>query len=185
MAMNDDEIIALLMQRSETSILETKNKYGRFCRKIAVNILNNESDAEECENDTYLNVWNAIPPQKPKILCAFLGAITRNLSLNKLRDSHRQKRNGEYDVMLSELEDCLSSLSTVEEKYDNALLAKHISDFLLTLTKESRMIFVRRYWYCQSISDEVDFYGFSESQIKSSLFRTRNKLKIYLEDQVK
>ena len=185
MAMNDDEITALFLQRSETAISETKNKYGRFCKKIAVNILNNESDAEECENDTYLNAWNAIPPQMPKILCAFIGAITRNLALNKLRDSHRQKRNGEYDVMLSELEGCLSSLSTVEDEYDNALLAKHISNFLLSLNKESRMIFVRRYWCCQSVLDESHFYGVSESQIKSSLFRTRNKLSEYLEEQVK
>jgi len=185
MAMNDEEIVAMFLQRSETAVAETKNKHGRFCRKIAVNILNNESDAEECENDTYFKAWNAIPPQIPQKLCAFLGAITRNLALNKLRDSHRQKRNGEYDVMLSELEGCLSSLSTVEEEYDNALLAKHISNFLLSLNKESRLIFVRRYWYCQSVSDESHFYGVSESQIKSSLFRTRNKLKIYLEEQVK
>ena len=184
--MDDNMIIELYWARSEEAISETANKYGGYCATIAMNILHSREDSEECVNDTYLKTWNAIPPRRPAILMSFLGRITRNLSLNKYKERKTLKRGGdenEVDLLLSELSDCVPSGSSVESEYDAETTAKAIDSFLYSVDSENRIIFVRRYWYADSIVSISERFSMSESKVKSMLFRTRNKLKIYLEKE--
>ena len=182
--MDDSMIIDLFWERSESAINETALKYGNYCTRIAMNILQSREDSEECVNDTYLNTWNAIPPQRPTKLSAFLGRITRNLSFNKYKARNTQKRGGtDIELMLSELEDCIPSGSSVEADYEAGQTAKLIDRFLASSKPENRIIFVRRYWYADSIVAISERFGMSESKVKSSLLRTRNKLKDYLEKE--
>ena len=169
--MEDRQIVILYLNRSESAISETKNKYGQYILKIAMNILSNMSDSLECENDTYLSTWNSIPQKEPENLKAFVAKIARNLSLDMYRKKHAEKRGGNTDVLLSELEDCVP---------DSFLL---INDFLKSQKKEKRVMFVKRYWYGESISDISNEMGFSESKVATSLFRTREALKEYLEKE--
>ena len=182
--MEDEKILELYRKRAESAIEETALKYGGYCTKIAMNILNSREDCAECVNDTYLNAWNAIPPQRPAIFSAFLGRITRNLSLNKYKAQRTKKRGGnELPLLLDELEECISSPENVESEYEAGELAKTISIFLYSIDRESRIVFVRRYWYIDSISDIAERLQMSEPKVKSMLFRTRNKLKAYLEHE--
>ena len=182
--MDDNMIISLYWERSESAISETAGKYGDYCTKIAMNILHNQEDSEECVNDTYLNTWNAIPTQRPAILMAFLGRITRNLSLDKYKKRGAQKRGGdEIELLLSELADCIPSDSDIEAEYEAGSTAEIIDDFLYTLNAEHRIIFMRRYWYADSIASIAERFTIGESKVKSMLFRTRNKLKTYLEKE--
>jgi len=182
--MDDNMIINLYWERSESAITETANKYGDYCAKIAMNILRNKEDSDECVNDTYFKTWNSIPTQRPNILMAFLGRITRNLSLDKYKKRNAQKRGGnEIELLLSELENCVPSNSDVESEYEKGSIAKIIDSFLYSVDSESRIIFVRRYWYADSIESIAERFNMSESKVKSMLFRTRNKLKIYLEKE--
>ena len=182
--MEDNIIINLYWERSESAINETAQKYGGYCTKIAMNILHNQEDAEECVNDTYLKTWNSIPIQRPAILISFLGRITRNLSLDKYKKCHTKKRGGyEIEILLSELEDCVSSGSNVETEYEAGSIAQVINNFLYSIEYENRIVFVRRYWYADSIEAIASRLGVSESKIKSMLFRTRKKLKNYLEKE--
>lgn len=178
--LEDEKIVSLYMERSENAIIETANKYGSFCRTIAFNILSNYTDAEECENDTYLAAWNTIPPTRPTKLSTFLGRLTRNIALDKYDYYTAQKRNSKFDLLLSELDDCISVPDNVEEEYEAGQVAKVISEFLRSRDYESRNVFLRRYWYADSISDISERFGMSESKVKSMLFRTRKKLKQYL-----
>ena len=178
--LEDEKIVALYMERSENAIIETASKYGSFCRTIAFNILSNYTDAEECENDTYLAAWNTIPPTRPAKLSTFLGRLTRNIALDKYDYYTAQKRNSKFDLLLSELDDCISVPDNVEEEYEAGQVAKIISEFLRSRDYESRNVFLRRYWYADSISDISERFGMSESKVKSMLFRTRKKLKQYL-----
>ena len=149
-----------------------------------MNILQSREDSEECVNDTYLKTWDAIPPQRPEKLSAFLGRITRNLSFNKYKARNTQKRGGaEMELLLSELEDCISSDRSVETEFEAGQLAKLIDSFLSSSKPENRIIFVRRYWYADSIAAISERFGMSESKVKSSLLRTRNKLKDHLEKE--
>ncbi|MDR3270275.1 MAG: sigma-70 family RNA polymerase sigma factor [Peptococcaceae bacterium] len=180
--MDDNTIIDLFWSRSETAIAETNKKYGAYCMTIAMNILQNREDSNECLNDTYHMTWSAIPPQRPVIFPAFLGRIARNVSLNKYKARHTKKRGGqEMDVLLSELEHCLPAPNNVEAEYETGQVAKTISNFLYAMNTHDRIIFVRRYWYADSIAALAQRYQMGESKVKSLLFRTRNKLRVYLE----
>ena len=182
--MDDIELISLYWDRSERAIIETDKKYGKYCRKIAYNILYNIEDSEECVNDTYLNAWNSIPDDRPEIFLAYLGKITRNLSINLYNKKKAKKRgSGEVEKVLSELENIIPSKTSVDSEIESDLISEKINEFLWTLKKEHRMIFVRRYWYLDSIKDIGKKMQISESKIKSILFRIRKKLKAYLEEE--
>jgi len=181
--MEDQQIVDLYLLRSERAITETDTKYGRLCRKLAMNILSNPQDAEECVNDTYLGAWNAIPPQHPISLCAFLSRIARNLSLKKYEYLSAERRNPETAVSLSEMEDCVSGSDMVEEEAENGRTEKAISDFLRVLDDESRNVFLRRYWYFDSIAAIAQRFHISESKAASMLFRIRKKLKAHLQKE--
>lgn len=181
--MEDDRIIELYLRRIQQSIIETKKKYGAYCRVIARNILSDYLDVEECENDTYLALWNTIPPNIPKNFKVFLGRIARNIALDKYSYNTARKRNREFEVILTELEECLASSSTVEKEYEEGEIARLISQFLYDLDDKSRNLFIRRYWYSDSIADLSKQFNMGQSGVKSALFRVRNKLRIYLEKQ--
>jgi RNA polymerase sigma-70 factor (ECF subfamily) len=181
--MNEKEIIDLFWERSEIAISETSKKYGSYCYSIAYNILSNDSDAQECINDAYLAAWNSIPPTRPNIFKTFLGRLTRNISLDRYDYNTAKKRKSDFDILLSELEDCIFSAADTEKEYYNGQVSKMISNFLRTIDKEQRTIFIRRYWYSDSIKDISALFGLSDSKVKSMLFRTRSKLKLYLEEE--
>lgn len=179
--MEDKGIVDLYWKRDEKAILETADKFGRYCFSIAYNILLDTEDAEESVNDTYLNAWNSMPPHRPAILSTFLGKITRFISLKKWRSKHTQKRGGgNFDLAYEELSECISAESTVESELEKAEIAKIVNSFLDTLSVCEQSVFVCRYWYFDSISSIADQFGFSESKVKSMLHRTRNKLKTKL-----
>ena len=146
--MDDNCIIQLYWDRNDQAICATSEKYGRYCKAIAKNILGSEEDAEECVNDTYLNAWNAMPTHWPEQLAAFLGKITRNLSFNKYKHNHAEKRGGgEIMLVLDELADCVSGIDNVEQIIDRQELERTINSFAESLPIEKRNIFVRCYWY--------------------------------------
>lgn len=178
--MDDSQIIELLFARSEQAIIELSNKYGSQCSRIAKNILNNELDVEECLNDAYLGIWNTIPPQRPKPLFSYLYRIVRNLSLKKYHANTATKRNSIYDLALSELEECLASHETVEDTYNAKELSYSINTFLDMLPKKDRILFVRRYWYSDSISELAANFQTNRNTISVRLSRIRNKLQNYL-----
>lgn len=180
--MEDGQIIELYFVRSENAIRETADKYGRYLGSIAHNIVHSAEDAEECVNDTYLHTWNAIPPTRPTAFQIWLGKITRNLSLDVWKRQRAQKRGGGgVELLLSELEDCIPSGENVERHLEDAALAGLISDFLRTQRQESRVYFLRRYWYGESLAQIAERFDVGEGAVKSALFRTRRGLKDYLE----
>lgn len=182
--MDDSRIVTLFWQRDENAITEVQRKYGRYCYSIAYQILNNNEDAEECVNDTYIGAWNAIPPHRPERLSVFLGKITRNLSLKKWRAKNAAKRGGgETALALHELEECISSGNNIEAYLDAEELAEIINAFLGGLAAMERRVFLCRYWYFDSISDISVRFGFSQSKVKMMLKRTREKLLRYLEQE--
>lgn len=182
--MEDKQIVALYWQRSERAISETAGKYGNYCYTIAYNILYNNEDADESVNDTYMGAWNSMSPNKPDILSAFLGKITRNIALNKWRHRNAEKRGGgQVTVALDELLECIPSEEKPEDKIETMELAKMIDVFLAGLKDMERRVFVCRYWYLDPITEICKQFGYSESKVKSMLFRTRNKLQAYLEKE--
>lgn len=182
--MEDEKIIDLYWMRDESAILQTEMKYGHYCFSIAMNILHNHEDAKECENDTYLKTWESIPPQRPTHFCAFLGKITRNLSLNKYKEQRAKKRGGDrVDLLLSELEDCIPSGSFVEKEWEENQVVEAINLFLSSLEVESRKVFVRRYWYADSIEEIAGRFDIGPSKAKSMLYRIRKALKNHLEKE--
>lgn len=181
--LDDSRIIQLYWDRNPGAITETDAKYGGYCMKIAYNILDSASDSEECVNDTYYRTWESIPPQRPDSFPPFLGKIVRNIALDRYRYNHAQKRFGKMDAMLSELEDCIPSGDTTVERFEADVVSESINHYLGTLSKEKRIIFVRRYWYSQSIRDIAKSFCMSEGQVKSILFRLRNGLKEALEKE--
>lgn len=181
--MEDCEIVELYFARSEEAIQKTKQKYGAFCFHIANNILNSKEDAEECELDSYLRVWNAVPPKKPIPLKSYLAKIVRNLALQRYEYYSAKKRNTELEVAFCELEECIPDASNVEGQLNQQELSKAMNDFLLKIDRGQRILFVRRYWYTDSIKDIASRFGISESKVKSSLFRTRNRLRTYLKKE--
>lgn len=182
--MTDMGILDLYWARSESAITETALKYGSYCSTIALNILRNNEDSEECVNDAYLNAWNAIPPQRPAVLSSFLGRIVRNLSLDKYKSRKAEKRSGdETALLLSELQDCVPSIYSVVDEVEAKVLEKIIDSFLSQIEKPDRVFFMRRYWYADQISLIAERFAISESRVKTSLYRTRKKLKITLEKE--
>lgn len=178
--MEDERIVDLYWERSEAAITETSDKYGRFCYSIAYHILTSSEDSEECTNDTWLAAWRSMPPHRPGFLRAFLGKITRNLAWDRYDYHHAKKRNRELDQILSELGELEHVGESVEETYQAGETARIIGDFLRGLGAEQRQVFVRRYWYCDSIAEVSAAFGMSESKVKSMLFRIRNQLRQYL-----
>ena len=178
--MDDSKIIELFFERSEQAIIELSKKYGPVFKKLALNILKSERDAEECIEDAYLGVWNTIPPQRPEHLSGYVCRIVRNTAIKKYHSNTAKKRDGEYDVALDELEECLSSPQSVEDEIDARELARIIDDFLGTLDKQSRIMFVRRYYHSDSIDELARLFGTSGHNVSVRLFRIRNKLKKHL-----
>lgn len=182
--MTDESIVAQFWERSEDAIKNTSEKYGRYLMKIAVNILSIYEDAEECVSDTYCRAWNQIPPDRPQKLLPYLGRITRCLALNRYDYLTAQKRNADLTLQLSELEDCISQPDdTIERQYENNELSNAISAFLRTLDIEKRNIFIRRYWFSDSITSIAERFDMSESKVKSILFRVRKQLRKHLESE--
>lgn len=181
--MEDNMIIDLYWARNEQAIEESKRKYDRALTKISYNILNSPEDSEECVSDTYVKAWNAIPPDKPFSLFAYLGRITRNISINLWHKNHAEKRNGAGDVLLSELEECIPSNNSTEQTVEVNELSRIISDWLFSLSKRDRLLFIRRYWYGDSIDDLSKSFAQSKSAVSGRLFRMRNKLKLKLEKE--
>ncbi len=179
-AMEDLAIIELYFNRDQRAISETSDKYGKLCRKIAKRITSDEHDAEECVNDTYYGVWNAIPPERPNSLAAFVAKIARNIAIGKLKYNMAAKRNSDAAVSLNELEEIIPDTSHFDE-FEDREVGQWISDFLRGEDDVVRNIFIRKYWYFDSLAELSKEYGFSEGKIKSLLFRTRNKLREYLE----
>ena len=181
--MKDKEIIGLYLNRDEEAINETDKKYGNYCRVIANNILNNDEDVKECINDTYLQTWNSIPPNKPKRLSLFIGKITRNIAFNKYKYEHTKKRgSGQIKVVLDELAECVSGEDNVEQEIDRMELVLAINKFLDSVSKEKRNIFICRYWYAFSITEISKRFGISEANVSVILSRLRSALKKYLEE---
>ena len=177
--MDDLGIIEMYFGRDEQAIKETDTKYGKLCHSIAYNILNNHEDSEECVNDTYIGVWNAIPPTRPNNFMAFVCRITRNLSLKRLETMTRQKRRSDTLVSLEELAEILPDESIADE-YSDEDIGKKISSFLRNEKEDVRDVFIRKYYFFDSIGDIATRYGFTESKVKNMLYHTRNKLKEYL-----
>jgi RNA polymerase sigma-70 factor (ECF subfamily) len=183
--MDDNEIIGLFWERSESAISALSEKYSRYCRVIALNILGNMEDAEEILNDTYNRIWNAIPPERPNNLRAFIGRITRNLSLDKLEKAKAAKRGGgQFDALLSELEECIAdSRDSFGELIETEAITVALNAFLSGQTAENRRIFVRRYWRAASIEEIAADFNMSVGKAKTILFRMRNKLRKHLESE--
>ena len=182
--MDDSKIIDLYWARSQQAITESETKYGAYCRTVARYILDRTEDAEECVNDTWLRAWNAMPPQRPTVLQAFFGKLTRNLSLDRWRRDRAQKRGGsQVELALEELEDCLSARDRVDEVVDAQVTADLISEFVRGLPQQDRVLFVRRYWYLDDIQTLAKRMGMGQSQVKSRLHRIRQRLKTELEKE--
>ena len=177
--MDDKQIISLFFERSEQAITELSQKYGDLCMKIARRILNDHQDAEECVNDAYLGAWNSIPPQSPDPLRAYICRIVRNRSLKKLRTNSAIKRGSQFEVSLSELEDCIPDYS-MDEQLSISELSAQINAFLAALPKDDRLMFVKRYWFSESISELADAFGITENNVSVRLSRIRGKLHQYL-----
>ncbi len=179
--MEDREIVNLYWERNSSAIKETASKYGGYCKAIAKNILGNNEDAEECVNDTYLNTWNSIPPNRPNVLSTYLGKITRNLSFDRFRHRHADKRGGgEIELVLEELGECVSGADSVEQKVEKKELVRAINSFLDTLSQEKCSIFLCRYWYAIPVSEIATRFGMNKGNVSVTLNRIRGKLKIYL-----
>lgn len=177
--MEDLAIIELYFSRDEMAIKETDVKYGRLCYGVAYHILGNKEDAEECVNDAYMGAWNAIPPTRPDSLRAFLCRIARNLALKRVEAMARQKRSQATLVSLDELAEILPD-ERVGEGVDGEGLAARISDFLRKEAPEARNVFLRKYYFFDSVKEIAKRFGFTESKVKSMLYHTRNRLKEYL-----
>ena len=178
--MDDVEIIELFFKRSEQGIAELDRKYGGLCRSLSYNILNDRLDAEECVNDAYLGAWNAIPPVRPELLLPYVARIVRNVSLKAYWRREAAKRSGRYTVALEELEGCVADGHSLEDEIGAKELAHIIGSFLDGLSRENRVIFMRRYWFADSCRDIAALTGLSEKNVSVRLSRMRAKLKQYL-----
>ncbi len=174
--MTDEKIIELYFARDEAAIKYTAEKYESYCFTVANNILSNRQDSEECVNDTYLAAWSSIPPERPRQLSAFLGKIVRNFALMRYRKDRAYKRGGNMSEVSLELLGLIPDGCDLAEEYDSRRIGLIIDTFLRTLSKSDRQMFVRRYWYGDSIADICRQFGFGESRVKVSLHRTREKL---------
>mgnify|MGYP002611232798 CR=1 FL=1 len=182
--MEDSRIIDLYWARLEQAIQETDTKYGGYCRAIAHNILKSVEDSEECVSDTWLRAWNAMPPQRPSVLSAFLGRITRNLSLDRYKAARAEKRGGSsFPAALDELSECVPAGGSVEQTMDERELGQAIDRFLRTIPEKQCSLFLRRYWYADTVAEIAARYGIREGAVQMRLNRTRAKLCAYLEKE--
>lgn len=179
--MRDEAIIGLYFRRDERAIDETRVKYGGFCSKIALNLLGLREDAEECVNDTYLAAWDSMPPERPGALGAFLGRITRNLAISRYRRNRALKRYSGLEAQLEELADCLPAETDVEMEIERRELGRIISDWLDTLPEGDRNMFVRRYWYGESVEALSRERGDRANSVAQRLRRLRLALRAVLE----
>ncbi len=176
--MNDQDIINLYFARDEQAIRETDNKYGNLCMQISMNVLASKPDAEECVSDTYLKTWNSIPPTRPNSLCAFVCKIARNLSLNRLRDLRRDKRNRELTISFEELEDCIPMPDESKNELSHLL-----TEFLNKQNEDDRVLFMGRYWFHCSVTDLAKRMGMKPNAVSQRLYKTREKLRAHLEER--
>ena len=182
--MEDSMIVELYLRRDEAAVRETAEKYGSKLRALAWGILGDRDAAEECENDTYMEAWNRIPPHEPRTyLYAFLARIIRHFSLNCCRDRSRLKRRAHICELSAELEQCIPAPDDTACRIEDMALSEAINGFLGGLAKEKRDMFVRRYWYLDSIADIARRFSVSESNVKTTLFRCRSQLREYLEKE--
>lgn len=181
--MDDQMIVDLYWERSPIAIAETQKKYEKYCHSIAFRILHSNEDAEECVNDTYASAWNAMPPHKPERLSTFLGKLTRNIALNRYYRDHAEKRAPQTELILHEVEEFVPVPGSDREMTDELVLKDAINRFLGSLSREKRIIFVRRYWYLSTVKEIARDLGLTESNVKVTLLRTRNKFKAYLEKE--
>lgn len=180
--MNDRQIVSLFFERSEQAITELSKQYGDLFFKVADSILNNAQDAEECVNDAYWAAWNSIPPQKPDPLRTYLCRIVRNLSLKKLRMNSALKRGSRFEVSFSELENCIPDHS-FDEHLTAKELAEQINAFLSTLRRDDRVMFIKRYWFSESLAEIGEAFGITEHNASVRLSRIRGKLYKYLKSK--
>lgn len=179
--LDDSEIIGMLFDRDESALMELSRKYGSYCVSIANNILRNREDSEECVNDTYMKTWESIPPEKPRILAAFLAKITRNLAIDRYRRDHSKKRGGDdMELIFEELEECVSDGSSVEATAERREILATVNRFLGKLSAKNRIMFVSRYCYCESVHDIAARFGIKENNVSVSLNRTRAQLREYM-----
>lgn len=182
--MEDRDIVALYWDRDEEAIAHTQRQYGSYLYKIAFQVLADREDSEESVNDTYWKAWGSIPPHRPGVLRTYLGKITRQLSIDRLRGRDRTKRRAsEYALSLSELEECVSAGDVTQEQVDLRLLCESIQRFLSALPREARTVFVGRYYYLDPLRDIAGYQGMSQAKVKSLLYRTRQGLKRHLEQE--
>ena len=181
--MDDTQIIDLYWDRDQGAITATAGKYGSFLHALSWNILRSHHDAEECVNDTYFRAWNAMPPERPGALRAWLGRITRNLSLDRWKAGRTQSRGAGMETLLGELDECIPDHRGPEQAAEERVLAECVSAFLRGQTADNRYIFLRRYWYGESIAEIAEACGAGSGRIRSSLFRTRARLRRRLEEE--
>ena len=181
--MDDKEILTLYWNREEAAIAASAQKYGHYCGRIAGNILSQAEDVEECVNDTYFRAWNAMPPERPSALRAWLGRITRNLSLDRWKAGRTQSRGAGMETLLGELDECIPDHRGPEQAAEERVLAECVSVFLRGQTADNRYIFLRRYWYGEDIAAIAKRLDCGESRVKSALFRTRKALRAFLEKE--
>ena len=182
--MDDKTIVDLYFLRNEDAIGLTEEKYGPYCYSIAYNILSNREDAQESVSDTYMAAWNSIPPRRPSVLSAFLGKLTRHISIDRWRQRTAAKRGGgEVAVALEELSECVAGLQNIELEYERKELMKAYTRFLKELPETERRVFLGRYWYMESIEAIATKFGFSQSKVKMLLQRTRIKLRLRFEEE--
>jgi len=180
--MNDNDILELYWDRDERAISETELKYGALCRSISFGILSDKGGAEECVNDSYMRLWNSIPPERPASLCAYLCRICRNLSIDRYNSLRREKRGGRSLALLDELSECIPT-SHESEVCDRLALKEALDRFLASIEPVSRSVFMKRYWFCQRVKEISRDTGLSVSAVKMSLMRSRKKLKKELEKE--
>ena len=181
--LSDERIIEMFFDRNDQAVREIQTKYGKLCFSVAMNILGDREDAEECVNDAYLGAWNSIPPNRPNALSAFLVRITRNLSLKRLRYNTAEKRGGGYSLSFEELSECIPDGCDVSERVEESELSRYINEFLRGLPETDRRIFICRYFYFDTVEEIAKRFGFGVSRVKMKLSRTRSKLRKYLTER--
>ncbi|MBQ4166503.1 MAG: sigma-70 family RNA polymerase sigma factor [Oscillospiraceae bacterium] len=177
--MKDESIIELFFSRSEQALSEVQTKYGALCNRVAYAILGNREDTEECVSDSYMKLWNAIPPKRPESLCGYLCRIVRNTALNISEALSRRVHGEQFD----ELAEIIPDSETTESRYDSDVIAEHLNNFLAEQSQKNRVVFTARYYYNMSITDISLNTGMSSSAVKSSLLRSRNALRTYLTER--
>lgn len=181
--MEDSEIIELYFSRNEQAIQESARKYGKYCRSIAYGILENKEDTDESLNDTWLKAWNSIPPIKPLNFRVYLGTIVRNTSMNIYNKYHAKKRYKSMNMLLSEIEECISFENSIEKYFETQELSMAISEWLRSIEIDDRRIFLQRYWYAKNVKYIANCYGVSANTMTQKLKRLREKLRAYLESE--